>query len=396
MTIPTLRSSLLIITENFYPSTGATAQLLVDLADALASKGIRLSILTSTPGECSSRPAYTIFRTPQIRLGHNTIIAKLLQGLVFFFSALSFLVLYKKATYDKVLIVSNPPFIALLAPLSKFLTRKEFYFLQQDLFPRSAVLAGIVPSTGPLRSTLDSLMRASYRSTSRTIVLNTSMQKTLQHSDNIDSVVIHNWAVEGSPSDCSSNPLAKDWGLENKFIVQYAGNFGRLHEILTILEASRLIHDTSICFLFIGRGSKLDQIKAYKRNYSLHNIIIKDYVPREQLRFALSMADMSLISLIPGAEDAVAPSKFYGIIASGKPVLYIGSESADISHLIIKHNCGYTVAPGDCVELAQAIVEAKSMDDRLLEMGRNSSCLYQEKFGLDKALVQYIDILNLA
>lgn len=393
MTSKKKSSSLLIITEHFYPSHGATAQLLVDLADGLATQGIKVTVLTSTPG--ASRADYRTYRTPQIAFRYTSIISKLFKGLSFLCFALYFLIFNREASFDKVLIASNPPFIALLIPLSKLFSRKDYYFLQQDLFPHSATLAGIVPSSGPLKSALDALMHVSYISTTKTIVLNNSMHRLLKSRHNIDPVVIHNWAVEASEAILSPNPLVKEWDLENKFIIQYSGNFGRLHEILTILEASRLVHDKSICFLFIGRGSKLDQIQAYKHNYSADNIVLKNYVSRQYLPYSLSMAHISLVSLIPGADDAVAPSKLYGILASGKPVIYIGSESSDISKLIYQYDCGYSIRPGDCVQLAEAITKAKLSNERLKLMGENSRRLYNERFDFDKALCSYMTTLNL-
>ena len=133
---------LIILTEHFWPSTGATAQLVSDLVDDLHAQGCCLRVLTSTPGaSCSSYPIHRFSTSSKVSVG---IIGKLIDGLHFLFGSTYWLLRYSR-TGQGLFIVSNPPFIGLVGPLLSLLKQLPYVFLLQDIFPRSAVLTGVLP-----------------------------------------------------------------------------------------------------------------------------------------------------------------------------------------------------------------------------------------------------------
>jgi hypothetical protein len=139
--------------------------------------------------------------------------------------------------------------------------------------------------------------------------------------------VIHNWADGQAiqPLAAENNPLRTEWQLQDKFVVGYSGNLGRAHEFTTILEAAtQLIEDPQIVFLFIGSGPQKLWLEAEVNKRHLTNVLFKPYQPRECLGDSLTVPDVHLISLRPSLEGLMVPSKFYGIAAAGRPVLYLG------------------------------------------------------------------------
>jgi glycosyltransferase involved in cell wall biosynthesis len=207
--------------------------------------------------------------------------------------------------------------------------------------------------------------------------------------------VIHNWAVErASDIPKQVNPLAREWGVADAFTVQYSGNFGRLHELLTLLEAARLVQDVPIRFLFIGGGAKQAQITAYRDAFGLDRVLVKPYQPRELLPLSLGACDLAAIGLIPGAEDTVAPSKFYGILASGRGVLLVAQRGCDLAQLVLREGCGVVVEPGEVAELALELRSLAVHPARVAAMGEQARRLYQERFGLEKALAAYEALLT--
>ena len=145
----------LLISEHFEPATAATAQLMSDLAQGLRDRSWKVTVLTSTPGrsEASSNSKPQVVRLGHLSAGKAKragVVQKALGGVLFFWSSLLW-VLFRGQRGDLVFIVSNPPFIGLLGPLLAGLKRLNYIFLFQDLFPRTAVISGVLRMTSHVK-----------------------------------------------------------------------------------------------------------------------------------------------------------------------------------------------------------------------------------------------------
>ena len=390
-----LSSRIIILTEHFWPSTGATSQLITDLADDLSCSGINPLILTSTSGD-TSRGAYHVIRLSGYIHDSVGILGKLLVGASFFFRSIVWL-LFNNDNNDPLLIVSNPPFIGIVGLVLKLLRRKRYLFLLQDVFPRSASLSGILPSRGPLFAFWTFLIRQVIAHSDSTIVLSDSMLARCVAEFGFKSklITIPNWSVIPDTNIVSrANSLAKKWGVCHEFTVQYSGNFGRMHDILTILEAARLLKQYPVKFLFVGGGAKVPQITRYSSVYKLDNVLLKDYQSRALLPKSLAACDVSIVSLIPGAEDTVAPSKLYGILSSRKPVILISSLNSEQANLIRDYECGLVVEQGDVLSLVEAILKFQSDKTRLKTMSENSYHAYTYQFGRAQSIKEYVRLIR--
>ena len=388
---------LLLISEHFEPSSGATAQLMSDLAKGLRSRGWNITVLTATPGAPLEFPVIRLNATEPPDGETRGVKGKALRGLRFLLGSLLWCV-RRSRSGDVLLIVSNPPFIGLIGPLLRLSRGLPYVFIFQDLFPRSAVLGGVLPANGPLTILWQGLMSQVCNHASQTVVLSQAMEGRLRRDmgHQLPVTVIHNWAVEqGSQIQREHSNFAAEHGYRDRFTVQYSGNFGRLHDLLTLLETARMLQQQAIQFVFIGGGAKKHQIQAYRKSYGLTNVLQLPYQPRRLLPESLAACDMAAISLIPGAEDTVAPSKFYGILASGRPVLLIARRSCDLAQLIQSAGCGLVVEPGDATELARKLLEISKHPDRVIEMGKRSLTLYQKQFGFERSLARYEEVLQM-
>jgi glycosyltransferase involved in cell wall biosynthesis len=391
---------LLILSEHFAPSTGATAQLVTDLALGLAARGHRCRVLTATSGGAVAGLEVVRLGLPR-RAGAAAgapvgVLAKAAAGLVFVLGGLGWCLLHGRRG-QRLLIVSNPPFVGLVGPLLRALRGMDYVFLFQDLFPRSAALTGVLPASGPITALWRALMGWVCRCSSATVVLSDAMAERWRRELRrpLPLTVIHNWAVEmaqGTPKP--ANTLAREWGVADTFTVQYSGNFGRLHELLTLLEAARLLQDAPIRFLFIGGGAKQAQITAYRDAFGLDQVLVMPYQPRELLPLSLGACDLAAIGLIPGAEDTVAPSKFYGILASGRGVLLVAQRGCDLAQLVLREGCGVVVEPGEVEELARELRALAADPARVQRMGERARSLYRERFGLERSLAAYEALLT--
>jgi glycosyltransferase involved in cell wall biosynthesis len=385
---------LIILTEHFWPSTGATAQLVSDLVDDLHAQGCCLRVLTSTPGSsCSSYPIHRFSTSSKVSVG---IVGKLIDGLHFLFGSTYWLLRYSR-TGQGLFIVSNPPFIGLVGPLLSLLKQLPYVFLLQDIFPRSAVLTGVLPAKGPLSWIWRQLLALVLSGSQATVVLSSSMIARCRQEFGEKSLLVSipNWAVVPvSSSQKSLNSLAKEWGVDSMFTVQYSGNFGRLHDILTILEAARLLAHRPLKFVFVGGGAKRSQIQAYCQAYGLTNVILQPYQPRDQLSTSLSACDVALVSHISGSEDTVAPSKLYGILASSRPVLLIASETCELARMVDQAACGVVVQQGDVHGLVDALLTLEADPQLVAAMSERAGAVYQSQFGRDRSTAAYLNLFR--
>ena len=168
---------------------------------------------------------------------------------------------------------------------------------------------------------------------------------------------------------------------------------GRLHDIESIVNAIQLLSNQPIQFVFIGDGSKRKILEQSVRDKQLKNLLILPFQPRELLSQSLTACDISLVSLIAGAEKIIAPCKLYGMLASGRAIVSISSPGSYIDHLLTKYSCGLNCPPHNPQQLADIIAELAVDPEKVRAMGRRSRQLYEEKYIFSRALNEYEKLL---
>ena len=160
------------------------------------------------------------------------------------------------------------------------------------------------------------------------------------------------------PVDREENVFLAEHGIQDRFIVMYSGNLGRVHEFPTIVEMIRRTATLrDICFCFIGEGYEKSWLQSTAEREGCKNVLFLPYQPKEQLRFSLSAADVHLVSLRLHIGGLSVPSKIYGIMASGRPVIFIGPDDCDTAHVVREAACGHVVRPGDSNGAMEALLE---------------------------------------
>lgn len=391
-------NKLIIISEYFQPSEAATAQLATDLALYISSYHANTHIVTTSIG--SPLPNLHIHRISGSARTHN-ILAKIFKASRFYVASLIWL--FKNCRRgDTLVIFSNPPFIVSAGYLVNLFFQAKFIFIFQDLFPQSASLAGVLPTKGLIKNIWISLFRICLRSSSSTVVLSEAMKKRFHYEFGFDlnCTVIHNWAPSENehsnyiPTPKSQSKKTFEWQLQDVFAVQYSGNFGRMHDLVTLLEAARLLKSEPIKFVFIGDGPKKEQILLYKKVYDLHNIALYPYQDRSNLVSSLTSADLSVVSLSPGADDIVAPSKVYGILSSARPVLLIANPQSCLAKTLESSRSGVVVQPGEVQALANEIKYLSENPLLTRKMGENAYLLYHTRYRRILACEKYRSLIN--
>jgi glycosyltransferase involved in cell wall biosynthesis len=128
-------------------------------------------------------------------------------------------------------------------------------------------------------------------------------------------------------------------------------------------------------FLFVGGGPRLGEVKAAQEAEGLANIRFLDYVPRAHLHMSLTMADAHLISMRPEMTGIVVPGKLYGVMAAGRPAVFVGPRHCESADTIRAAGCGITVDRGDVDGLVAALTQLAgdpSLARRMGERGRSA------------------------
>jgi glycosyltransferase involved in cell wall biosynthesis len=153
----------------------------------------------------------------------------------------------------------------------------------------------------------------------------------------------------------------------------YSGNFGLAHDVDTFLEAARRLRDDDrFRFAFVGGGKRKSQVERFVEEHGLANCIVEEYQPRERLGELLSAADVHLVTMMPSWWGLVVPSKFFGVAAIGRPVVFVGPEQSEIARLIEEWECGCTCGVGDVDTLIREIERLVSDSSVRGKMGRQA------------------------
>jgi colanic acid biosynthesis glycosyl transferase WcaI len=149
-----------------------------------------------------------------------------------------------------------------------------------------------------------------------------------------------------------------------------------------------------IRWLFIGGGALYENLRSEAAKRRLKSIDFQAYQPRERLSESLSAADVHIVALRPELEGLIVPSKFYGVAAAGRPILFIGGRDGEIARLITRNACGVTVAIGDGAGLADAVSKMARDPDGCRMMGERARVMCEAHFSKNRAIDTWHDLLN--
>jgi len=404
---------LIFLNRFFSPDHSATSQMLTDLACYLAAQGHRVRVITGRQGYLDAQarlPAresvqgVEVHRVWSSRFGRAGLIGRAVDYLSFYLSS-SWRLRRLAGAGTVVVAMTDPPLLSVLASWVLAGRRVRLVTWLQDLFPEVAVALGVGALGGLVGRWVQHGRDLSLRGAAMNVVIGERMAERVRAGGvSAQRVrVIHNWA-DGeaiAPLAPTENALRRAWGLAEAFVVGYSGNLGRAHAYETVLDAAALLRaesaagDTPVVFLFIGDGQRLAELRAEAARRGLESLLrFHPYQPRESLALSLGVADVHWISLRPALEGLIVPSKFYGVAAAGRPVLFVGDPDGEIPLLLAAHDCGLCVREGDGAGLAAAIRRLR--DDVALRerQGAHARRLLEERFEQRRALEAWEGVLR--
>ena len=369
----------LILNQFFHPDIAPTGQMATELAEDLAGAGFEVTAVASRGsylggGRLPARESYRgieIHRLAATAFGRRSLVHRGLDYGSYYASAT--LAMARLPRHDAVIAMSTPPLIAAAGLVAKKRRRSRLVYWVQDLYPEIAVAFGALSEGSLAERSMKTLSRAILRSADRLVVLGEAMAARVVEdgADPERVVVIENWADARwvKPISAGENPMRAGLAREASFVVMYSGNIGRAHDVETIAQAARLLRDRGdVRFVFQGEGAKRTELKAATRG--LPNVCFGSYQPRERLAESLCAADAHLVTLTTSVAGLLEPSKLYGVMAAGRPALYVGPRHSEAAKTIEREKCGFVFRNGDAAGLAQAIADLASKPERAAALGR--------------------------
>ena len=250
-----MNKRIIFLNRYFFPDHSATSQMLSDLAFGLASRQHNVTVITSRQRyddpdarlpKSEQIEGVKIVRVATPRFGRASIIGRLFDYLGFYITA-TFALARNARRNDVIVAKTDPPLISVPAAVICSMRGATLVNWLQDLFPEVAQALDVKGFSGVIGNIARILRNWSLRKASLNVVIGQRMQQRLLDlkvpSEKIS--IINNWAdtTEITPIDPADNPLRHEWELDNVFVVGYSGNFGRAHEIETLLGAMRLLKD---------------------------------------------------------------------------------------------------------------------------------------------------------
>ena len=295
--------------------------------------------------------------------------------------------------------LTQPPLFYIPGAVISKLTGSKFVIHIMDFYPDFLVRAGVLKEDSLIFKLLRKASLKALNAADQILVIGRCMQDYLINlgvpAEKIS--VVPNWASRNvTPQDKYDNPFRKEHQLGNNFIVMYSGNMGTAHTLDSMLEvAKRLESREDIRFVFIGEGTRKAQV-AERVAAGQRNVLLLGYQPYESLPFSLGAADVHFMSLRAGYEGLMVPSKFYGILASGRPVLYEGDASGEVARVIDEAACGQVIALDDADALEAAILAYANDPVLTNRHGEHAHHVYETSYAPDVGANRYIQALGVS
>lgn len=395
----TANARVFFVNRFYWPDETATAQLLTDLAENLAMKGHAVTVVTSRPPNYSVAPnerqrGVEVIRTGGSRSEGSSMASKAMSYLSFSARALRILSKQLKPE-DIVVLMTDPPLLNIPATRLALKRGARVVHWVQDIYPEVAAAVG----RGAFTKTLKRRRDKAWLASDICIIPGADMAEYAR-SRGVDPnrmLISPNWApggLEEVDADMVER-LRKDWSLVGKFIVMYSGNLGRVHDLDPIIDvAESLRKEPDIVFLFVGSGPQKARLQGQATRRHLTNVIFKPAQPRIRLATTLSLAHLHLVTLKEDCESFVFPSKFHGIAAAGKPTLFIGSKSSELSRVVTSRDLGKAYARHEVDAIVQTIRHLRHSPSDCARMSRMAETYAKQSGGLAAAVSLWDRLLN--
>lgn len=400
---------LVFINRFFHPDQSATALMLGDLLEGIDRTSHECLVIASgsihTPGdgvEQAHLQDVTVKRTWGLSKGSSSLGGRLVNFALFYLGVMA-IGIRQIERGDVIVCLTDPPLISVPVQFVARIKGARVVNWLQDIYPETATTLGFGSHSNALIRMLRHLRDRSWKQAQMNICIGQRMKERVARCgvphDKLH--VIPNWADENvlAPLSREDNPLRREWDLpDDSVIVCYSGNLGRAHDVDTMLNAGRRLiaeGEKHLQFLFVGGGVKHALLPdAADEPLIAPHFPVRGYRPRNELRLSLAVADIHWLSLEPELEGLIVPSKFYGVIAAGRPIIFIGDPDGEIAQLISHAECGRSFRKEDVQGLMNYIRLLGSDTELRAQLGANGRRYCETHLTRTARIADWVNILR--
>ena len=356
-----------VVSQHYPPDPSTTAAIMAAIGERVAREA-EVLVLSGTAGSAAKaaggKPA--VVEIGNWMPGKAALLKRALAELLFtirMFAAL----LAKLRRGDVALTVPAPFMLPYAFAAAAKLKGARSVLIMHDLYPDVLIMAGLLKPDSLPASAMRGLNALMFRMLDAVVVIGRDTEKLLLRYGGMTSDKIRfipNWATlaRGVRAVDPDNPYRRP--LSARFVVGLSGNLGFTHDPVIVFEAARLLRDDEdVHFLLSGWGVGFDQLRQMQAEAKLPNVTLVDRVEDDQLETFLSAADVWIIPYRRNVAGVSVPSRFYNLLAIGRPVILVSEADAEAALTVTEHDVGWVVEPGRTDELAKTISRAAGAED---------------------------------
>ena len=417
-----MKKKLLIYAHYYAPDVASTGQILQDQAESMKDE-FDVTVICTVPsyiGKIEEKykgnklyketiNGVKVVRVPVPEFNKSNKVSRIKNLLAYYFHARK--VTRKLGHFDYVFTISQPPIMGgMLGVYGKKKVGGKLIYCIQDFNPEQIETTGYI-KLKPLISVARWLDNRSCKKSDLVITVGRDLVETLKKRFKGKTIpnytMINNWIDDKAIYPLETDNLGvvefkRKYGLENKFVIMYSGNIGLYYDLeglIRVIEKfkeARTDDGREVVFAFVGAGSVLDKLISYKNEHKLENVVFIPYQSKDKLIYSLNAADVHWCVNAKGIKGVSCPSKFYGIIGVGKPVLGVLEAGSEVEMLINEIGCSKVSEPGDYIEVEENIkwYIDNAGNNELAEMGKRGRKYLVDYLTKDVSISKYIDAIN--
>lgn len=388
--------NVLFVCQYFYPENISSGILPFELATELSKYGYHVHALVGYPHEyytgdpvqkheCVNGIMIKRFHYPQFNRART--FGRILNYFSFCFFLLFHINSFKNSEYC--FTYTNPPLLPVVIASICKLFRIKMILVIYDLYPDAAINAKMIKETSFIAKLLNKANRYTYKQCWKIIALASECREYLINYKKVNPSKVHvipNWYKKQSILTATNN---------QKLTILYGGNMGIMQDMNSVLSLIIELKDVdNITFILAGHGNKKDKIVQELVNLEINNCKVYDFLPKEEYDLLMNQVDLAIVSLEKFAIGLGSPSKAYGYLSKGIPIIAMMSQQTELCKDIIHFECGFVYDGGNIGMLSQKIENILANRNLLDKMKKNAIKLFETKYSLDVISKQYIKILN--
>lgn len=409
-----MKKKLLIYAHYFYPDVASTGQILAELAEGMTDTFdiTVICVVPSYSGVIEEKyktkriyiEDYKGIKLVRVRVPEFTKsnkVSRIKNLVAYFFNSL--IATLKIEKQDYIYTISQPPILGgVLGVLGKWIKGGKLIYNIQDFNPEQTIAVGYAKNK-LLLNTVMAVDKFSCKNSDKVIVVGRDMQETLKNRFNNkkvpSNVFINNWINEKEIYPLEQNhpkiiAFKEKYNLQDKFIIMYSGNIGLYYDLENIIKViGEFKNREDVVFAFIGDGTVKSKIEEYVTNNNLNNVTFIPYQDKADLIYSLNAADIHWVVNAKGIKGVSVPSKLYGVMAAGKPVLGVLDEGSEARLIVEECNCGVCIEPGNYKEISRNIEYILNNKELIKSLGQNGRKYLEVNLTKDVSINKYKDTI---